>query len=146
MKHLLSLDDLSTDELIDILDYADHLKANRGKHEQMLSGKSIAMIFSKSSTRTRVSFEVGINELGANAMFFDKGALQLGRGEPISDTARVLTRYVHGIVIRYHEHEDVVELAEHCTVPVINALTDKFHPCQLLADLMTIRECKNTLA
>ncbi len=146
MKHLLSLQDITSEELTEILNLADELKRTRGGNAvKPLDGKSVAMIFSKSSTRTRVSFEVGIHELGGNAMFFDRGALQLGRGEPISDTAIVLSRYVHGIVIRYHAHEDVVELAEHSSKPVINALTDKFHPCQLLADLMTIREHKRQL-
>ncbi len=142
MKHLLSLMDLNSAELLEILDYADELKHTRLWHgaPKPLDGQSVAMIFSKSSTRTRVSFEVGIYELGGNPMYFDKNALQLGRGEPISDTAQVLSRYVHAVVIRYHEHEDVKELARFSAVPVINALTNRFHPCQLLADLMTIRE------
>jgi ornithine carbamoyltransferase len=147
MNHLLSLTDLTSEELIGVLDAADRLKHTRLWHgtAKPLDGRSVAMIFSKSSTRTRVSFEVGIYELGGNGMYFDKNALQLGRGEPISDTAKVLSRYVHGIVIRYHEHEDVVELAKHSSVPVVNALTDRFHPCQLLADLMTIREVSGQL-
>lgn len=147
MSHLLSLNDFTTEEIIDVLDVAEDMKKKRGTADAVtpLAGKSIAMIFSKSSTRTRVSFEVGIGELGGHAMYFDKSALQLGRGEPISDTAKVLERYVHGIVIRYHSHEEVAELANYSAAPVINALTDKFHPCQLLADLMTIREYKGKL-
>ena len=142
MKHLLSLADINQQELIDILDLADELKASRKTNiiHDVLKGQSVAMIFSKSSTRTRVSFEVGIHELGGNPMYLDKNSLQLGRGEPIADTAKVLSRYVHAIVMRYHEHEDVVELAENASVPIINALTDKYHPCQVLADLQTIRE------
>ncbi len=148
MKHLLSLLDLNPAELAELLDLADELKSTRLEHgaAKPLAGRSVAMIFSKSSTRTRVSFQVGIYELGGNAMFFDKGTLQLGRGETMADTARVLSRYVHGIVIRYHAHADVVELAELGHVPVINALTDRYHPCQLLADLMTIREAAGRLA
>ncbi|MCH2176299.1 MAG: ornithine carbamoyltransferase [Lentisphaeria bacterium] len=142
MKHLLSLQDMTPEELVETLALAHEMKRLRGtaEHPKPLAGKSIAMIFSKSSTRTRVSFEVGVYELGGNPMFFNKDSLQLGRGEPIPDTAAVLSRYVHGIVIRYHSHEEVVELSESGTVPVVNALTDRFHPCQLLADLMTIEE------
>jgi ornithine carbamoyltransferase len=142
MKHLLSLHDLSPDAVVSVLDDADELKHTRNWHgaARPLKGRSVAMIFSKSSTRTRVSFEVGIFELGGNAMFFDRKALQLGRGEPIADTARVLSRYVHAIVIRYHSHADVEELAAGSAVPVINALTDRYHPCQVLADLQTIRQ------
>ncbi len=141
-KHLLSLKDLGAEGLEDVLQLAARFKKDRGTRmaSRPLTGKSVALIFSKSSTRTRVSFEVGIYELGGHSMFFDKNDLQLGRGESMSDTAKVLSRYVHAVVIRYHDHEAVVELASHATVPVINALTDKYHPCQLLADLQTIRE------
>ncbi|RMD85041.1 MAG: ornithine carbamoyltransferase [Lentisphaerae bacterium] len=147
-KHLLSLFDYTPETLADVLALADTLKQRRGSEfmADTLAGKSIAMIFSKSSTRTRVSFEVAIRELGGFAMFFDKNALQLGRGEPISDTARVLNRYVHGIVIRYHSHADVEELARYSEIPVINALTDLYHPCQIVADLQTIRERFGKLA
>jgi ornithine carbamoyltransferase len=108
--------------------------------ERPLAGKSLAMIFAKSSTRTRVSFEVGMAQLGGTALFLSSRDIQLGRGEPIKDTARVLSRYVDGIMIRTFAHEEVVELARHATVPVINGLTDKLHPCQVLADLLTVRE------
>ena len=141
-KHLLSLHALEPHELPDLLDLASQLKKRRGQpdHPQPLAGKSIAMIFSKSSTRTRLSFQVGITELGGYSMFLDRNDLQLGRGESADDTARVLSRYVHGVVIRAHSHEEVEKFTEACDVPVINALTDLYHPCQLLADLLTIRE------
>jgi len=140
--HLLSLKDLSNDDLLDILKLAARLKRERGQAgaAKPLAGKSLALIFSKSSTRTRVSFEVGIHELGGFSLFLDKNDLQLGRGESMADTARVLSRYVHGIIVRYHDHDGLVELAAHATVPVINALTDKYHPCQVLADLLTMQE------
>ena len=141
-KHLLSLHALEPHELPDLLDLASQLKKRRGQadHPKPLAGKSIAMIFSKSSTRTRLSFQVGITELGGYSMFLDRNDLQLGRGESADDTARVLSRYVHGVVIRAHSHKEVEAFAEACDVPVINALTDLYHPCQLLADLLTIRE------
>ena len=141
-KHLLSLKDLDLGEITEILDLAAQLKRERGQSQAMrpLVGKSLALIFAKSSTRTRVSFEVGIHELGGHSLFLDKNDLQLGRGESMADTARVLSRYVHGIIVRYHDHEALVELASYASVPVINALTDKYHPCQVLADLQTIKE------
>lgn len=141
MKHLLSLADMTPKELIDLLDLADLLKAERGNpSHKPLAGKSIGMIFTKSSTRTRVSFEVGIQELGGTALFLSKNDIQIGRSESMSDTAEVLSRYLHGIVIRCDEHETFLDYVSHSKVPVINALTDDFHPCQLLADMQTIRE------
>ena len=141
-KDLLSLDALEPHDIPELLDLADQLKRRRGKdnHPTPLAGKTIAMIFSKSSTRTRLSFQVGIHELGGFSMFLDRNDLQLGRGESADDTARVLSRYVHGVVIRAHCHKEVEAFAAACDVPVINALTDMYHPCQLLADLQTIRE------
>lgn len=141
-KDLLSFADFSAAELGQLLDLATRLKQTRGgaTGERPLAGKTVAMIFSKSSTRTRVSFEVGIHELGGQPLFFGVNDLQLGRGESMSDTAQVLSRYVHGAVIRAHAHHDLEEFAKHSSVPVINALTDSYHPCQLLADLQTINE------
>jgi ornithine carbamoyltransferase len=139
-SHLLTLADLSPADLNDLLALAATLKAERGSPCDTLAGKTVALIFSKASTRTRVSFEVGIRELGGNAIFLSKSELQIGRGEPMSDTAQVLSRYVHGAVIRAHAHSDVVEFADCASIPVINALTDQYHPCQLLADLQTIAE------
>jgi len=146
-KDLTKLMDLSKEDIIKILDLADKLKKERkdGIEHKILEGKSLAMIFSKSSTRTRVSFEAGIYQLGGQAMFLSTNDLQIGRGEPIKDTARVLSRYIDGIMIRTASHEDVEELAEWSSVPVINGLTDFAHPCQVLADLMTIREHKGSL-
>ena len=122
------------------MDRADYLKALRGFEDNRLSGKTLAMIFEKPSTRTRVSLEVAMNDLGGHAIYLGTGDLQLGRGETIADTARVLSRYVHGISARVYRHETVLELARYSSVPVINALSDWEHPCQILADLMTIRE------
>lgn len=140
-NHLLSLADMTPDELIALLDLADQLKADRGNpNHKPLAGKSIGMIFTKSSTRTRVSFEVGIQELGGTALFLSKNDIQIGRSESMSDTAEVLSRYLHGIVIRCNEHDTFLDYVSHSKVPVINALTDDFHPCQLLADLQTVRE------
>lgn len=146
MKHLLKLSDLSAGEIIDILNLADQLKfeLKHGIKHHKLKGKTLAMIFTKSSTRTRVSFEVGITQLGGTGLFLSANDLQLGRGEPISDTAKVLSRYVNGIMIRTFKQSDVEDLAKYGTVPVINGLTDYAHPCQVLADLMTIREFKGT--
>src|SRR5690606_20426787 len=141
MNHLLSIEELSADEIRDLLSSAARLKAGRGSHsEQPLAGQTWAMIFTKSSTRTRVSFEVGVRELGGFPMFLSKNDIQLGRGEPIKDTARVLGRMVHGAIIRTFAQQDVVDFAEFSGIPTINALTDDEHPCQILADLLTIEE------
>lgn len=142
MKHLLKLLDLSTEEIKEILDLADQLKYEK-KHNiphKLLEGKSVGLIFQKSSTRTRVSFETGIYQLGGQPLFLSARDLQIGRGEPVQDTARVLSRYLDGIMIRTYEQKEVEDLAELGGIPVINGLTDFCHPCQVLADLMTIRE------
>jgi len=146
-KHLLCLQDYSTDEIYQVLSTALKLKAElkAGIPHPVLQGKSLAMIFTKSSTRTRVSFEVGMQQLGGHAMFLSSNDIQLGRGEPISDTAKVLSRFVDGIMIRTYDHADVEGLAEHGSIPVINGLTDSYHPCQVLADLLTVYEHKGTL-
>lgn len=146
MKHLLKLSDLSSQEILDILNLADQLKFENkhGIEHRILSGKTLAMIFSKSSTRTRVSFEVGMNQLGGQALFLSTADIQLGRGEPIRDTVRVLSRYVNAIMIRTYKQSDVEDLAQYGTIPIINGLTDYCHPCQVLADLMTIREYKHS--
>ena len=145
MKHLLKLLDLSTEEIIDILNLADQLKYEQkhGIPHNFLKGMTLGMIFQKSSTRTRVSFETGMYQLGGNALFLSSRDLQIGRGEPVQDTARVLSRYLNGIMIRTFEQAEVENLAEYGTIPVINGLTDFAHPCQVLADLQTIREYKN---
>jgi len=140
MKNLLSIEQLSDDEIGWLIDSASHLKATRGRGGQPLAGQTWALIFTKSSTRTRVSFEVGIRELGGFPMFLSKNDIQLGRGELIKDTARVLGRMVHGAVIRTYAQSDVVQFAAYSGIPTINALTDDEHPCQILADLLTIRE------
>ena len=144
MKHLLTLEQLSKEELLDILNLADQLKFQKknGIEHHILKGKTLGMIFQKSSTRTRVSFEVGMYELGGNALFLSSRDLQIGRGEPVQDTARVLSRYLDGIMIRTFAQQEVEDLAKYGSIPVINALTDYAHPCQVLADLMTIREFK----
>ena len=142
MNHLLKLLDLSTEEIIGILDLADQLKYER-KHNiphELLKGQTLGMIFQKSSTRTRVSFETGMYQLGGHALFLSSRDLQIGRGEPVQDTARVLSRYLDGIMIRTFEQKEVEDLAKFGSIPVINGLTDFCHPCQVLADLMTIRE------
>ena len=148
MKHLLKLSDLTTEEIIEILNLADQLKYERkhGIEHHHLKGKTLGMIFQKSSTRTRVSFEVGIYELGGSALFLSNRDLQIGRGEPVEDTARVLSRYLSGIMIRTFEQKEVEDLAKYGSIPVINGLTDYAHPCQVLADLLTIREKKGKLA
>lgn len=146
MKHLLKMLDLSTDEIIDILNLADQLKYER-KHRiphPRLKGKSLGMIFQKASTRTRVSFETGMYQLGGNPLFLSSNDLQIGRGEPVQDTARVLSRYLDGIMIRTFEQKEVEDLAKYGSIPIINGLTDFCHPCQILADLMTIREFKGS--
>lgn len=140
-KDLLTLQDVNAAELYGIFELAAKLKRERGKVDyKPLAGKSIGLIFAKSSTRTRVSFEVGVSELGGNPLYLDQSKMQVGRGETVSDTAHVLSRYLHGIVIRTFAHADVVELASAAAIPVINALTDEYHPCQLLADMLTIKE------
>ncbi len=142
MTDLLKLLDLSREDILTILDTADQLKYNQKHHipHPILAGKTLAMIFEKNSTRTRVSFETGMFQLGGHALFLSGKESQIGRGEPIQDTARVLSRYCDGIMIRTFAQEEVEGLAEYGTVPVINGLTDFAHPCQVLADLMTIRE------
>lgn len=147
-RDFLTIHDWSTEELKQVLDLADELKRKRqqGVLEQPLRGKTLGMIFSKSSTRTRVSFEVGMYQLGGHALFLSAGDLQLGRGETIADTARVFSRYVDGIMIRTYAHSDVEELAQWASIPVVNGLTDSHHPCQVMADLMTVREKKGALA
>ncbi len=144
--NFLTLLDYSSEQINELLDFSILLKKyqKEGVPHTFLAGKTLAMIFEKSSTRTRVSFEVGMTQLGGSALFLSSKDSQLGRGEPISDTAQVLSRYVDGIMIRTHGHEIIEELAKHSTVPVVNALTDEFHPCQALADIMTIYEVKGT--
>ena len=147
MKHLLSMLSLSTEEITDILNLADQLKyenKNGIKHHR-LAGQTLGMIFQKSSTRTRVSFETGMYQLGGQALFLSNRDLQIGRGEPIQDTARVLSRYLDGIMIRTFEQSEVENLAKYGSIPIINGLTDFCHPCQVLADLMTVREYKGHL-
>lgn len=147
MKHLLKLGDLSKEEIVEILDLADKLKYEKknGIEHHLLKGKTLGMIFQKSSTRTRVSFEVGIFDLGGTALFLSPRDLQIGRGEVIQDTARVLSRFLDGIMIRTFEQKEVEDLAAFGNIPIINGLTDYCHPCQVLADLMTIREKKGKL-
>ena len=140
IRDLLSIEELGAVSIRALLDAADALKTSRGYHDRPLTGQSWAMIFTKSSTRTRVSFEIGIRELGGFPMFLSKNDIQLGRGEPIRDTARVLSRMAHGCVIRTFAQQDVVDFARLSGIPTINALTDDEHPCQILADLMTVRE------
>lgn len=146
MKHLLKLSDLSENEIIKLLNLADQLKYEK-KHNiahQHLKGKTLGMIFQKASTRTRVSFETGMYQLGGMALFLSSNDLQIGRGEPVEDTARVLSRYLDGIMIRTFEQDEVEKLAKYGSIPIINGLTDYAHPCQVLADLMTIREYKGS--
>ena len=147
MKHFLKLSDWSEEEIIETLDLADKLKdeKKKGIEHHILKGKTLGMIFQKSSTRTRVSFEVGMYELGGSALFLSSRDLQIGRGEPVEDTARVLSRYLDGIMIRTFAQEEVETLAKVGSIPIINGLTDYCHPCQVMADLMTIREHKGSL-
>lgn len=147
MKHLLKLLDLSKEEIIDILNLADQLKYEQkhGIPHNILKGQTLGMIFQKSSTRTRVSFETGMYQLGGQALFLSSRDLQIGRGEPVQDTARVLSRYLSGIMIRTFAQKEVEDLAEYGSIPIINGLTDYCHPCQVLADLQTVREHKNKL-
>ncbi len=146
MKHLLKLMDLSANEINEILNLADQLKYEKknGIEHHLLKGKTLGMIFEKSSTRTRVSFEVGMYDLGGSALFLSSKELQIGRGEPVQDTARVLSRFLDGIMIRTFAQQEVEDLAKYGSIPIINGLTDFCHPCQVLADLMTIREYKGS--
>ncbi|MGN0823388.1 MAG: ornithine carbamoyltransferase [Candidatus Gallimonas sp.] len=146
MKHLLKLADLSREEILSVLNLADQLKYERknGCSKPYLQGKKLGMIFQKSSTRTRVSFETGMYELGGYALFLSNRDLQIGRGEPVEDTARVLSRYLDGVMIRTFEQKEVEDFAKYGSIPVINGLTDYCHPCQVLADLMTVREVKGS--
>lgn len=146
MKHLLKLSDLDKGDILDILNLADQLKYENqhGIEHHHLKGKTLGMIFQKSSTRTRVSFETGMYQLGGQALFLSNRDLQIGRGEPVQDTARVLSRYLDGIMIRTFAQKEVEDLAEYGSIPIINGLTDYCHPCQVLADLMTIREYKKS--
>ncbi len=147
-RHFLNLTDLSVDELRAIIQRAGELKAlhQRGEIYQPLRARTLAMVFDKSSTRTRVSFEAGMAQLGGDSMFLSPRDLQLGRGEPVEDTARVMSRMVDVIVIRTHEHAMVTGFARHSRVPIVNALTDRFHPCQLLADMQTVFEHRGDIA
>ena len=146
-SNILSFADLSYEEIIELLDSASDLKDKRARGEmtEVFKNKTLAMLFEKSSTRTRLSFEIAMSELGGRAIFLSARDIQIGRGESIADTARVMSRYVSGIMARVHKHETLTELSKYSTVPVINALSDLEHPCQLLADLLTIRERKGTL-
>ena len=147
MKHLLKMLDLTSEDIIGILNLADQLKYEQkhGIEHRVLAGKTLGMIFEKASTRTRVSFEVGMYQLGGLPIFLSVNDLQIGRGEPVQDTARVLSRYLDGIMIRTFKQSEVEALAQNGTIPIINGLTDFSHPCQILADLMTIREYKGSL-
>ena len=148
MEDLISIHDLSTTEVNNILDLAAKLKAQlkNGEQHHLLKGKTLGMIFQKASTRTRVSFEVGMWQLGGSALFLNANDLQIGRGEPVKDTARVLSRYVDGIMIRTSSHDEVIEMAKYASIPVINALTEMMHPCQALTDIFTVLEHKGKLA
>lgn len=147
MKHFISIHDITRDEFSQLLDLSLKLKkeTKAGISHPILQGKSLGMIFTKSSTRTRISFEVGMYQLGGHPLFLNANDLQLGRGESIYDTANVMSRFVDGIMIRTYAHQDVLDLAEYGSVPVINALTDYLHPCQAMADLMTVYEHKGSL-
>ncbi len=147
MRNFLSIKDLTRDEIIDILDTSCRLKEERksSKTGEELRKKTLLLLFEKKSTRTRISFEVAMHELGGNSIYLNPADTQLGRGETIGDTSRVVSRYVHAIAARVNDHQTLIELAENSTIPVINALSDLEHPCQLLADLMTIREEKGRL-
>ena len=147
MKHLLKMMDLTNGDITEILNLADQLKYEQkhGIEHKLLAGKTLGMIFEKASTRTRVSFEVGMYQLGGLPIFLSSSDLQIGRGEPVQDTARVLSRYLNGIMIRTFKQSEVDALAQSGSIPIINGLTDFAHPCQVLADLMTIREYKGSL-
>ena len=142
IKHLLKLADLSTEQILDILNLADQLKYERkhGIPHPLLAGKTLGMIFQKSSTRTRVSFEVGMSQLGGNALFLSSRDLQIGRGEPVEDTARVLSRYLDGIMIRTFAQQEVEDLARYGSIPIINGLTDYAHPCQVMFVILSFRD------
>ena len=140
MKHFLQETDFSRDEVAQLFALARRYKRERGRHDKPLEGQTWAMIFAKSSTRTRVSFEVGIHELGGNPLFLNRNDIQIGRGETIADTAKVLSRFVHGLIVRTYAHSDIVELAAQGGLPVVNALTDFLHPCQIYADAFTAAE------
>ena len=146
-KSLISINNLSLDEINEIFRLSKELKEKlkKGIPHRLLEGKTLGMIFSKPSTRTRVSFQTGIYQLGGLGMYFGKGELQLGKSESIQDTAKVLSRYLNGIMIRTFSHQDVIDLAQYGSIPIINGLTDLLHPCQVLADLFTILEKKNKL-
>ena len=148
MKSLLSMADLSLEDIYGILDLAAEVKEKRsqGKTTDHLRNKSLGMIFEKSSTRTRVSFDVGMNELGGHVIYLNSNDLQLGRGETVEDTAKTLSRYLSAITARVYSHETLVKFAENASIPIINALSDKEHPCQVLADLLTIKEYKNRIS
>lgn len=147
MKHLLSIEKLDRPDIEDVLARAIVMKRERGRHtRQPLAGQTWALLFAKSSTRTRVSFEVGIRELGGHVMFLSANDIQLGRGEPIKDTARVLGRMIHGMVMRTFAQADVEEFAQYAGIPTINALTDEEHPCQILTDIFTIQEKRGPIA
>lgn len=140
MRHFLDLRDLGRNDIATILAEAARRKKARGSEKETLKGKSLAMIFEKNSTRTRVSFEVAMNELGGKPLILQKEDLQLGRGETVADTARVLSRYVHAMMLRAYHHNTLIELAQYASVPVVNGLTDLLHPCQVMADLLTVDE------
>ena len=143
MRHFLTENDFDRNEIIEVFEQASIFKKNRAERPSSdLTGQSWGLLFYKNSTRTRVSFEVGIRELGANPLVIDQSSTQIGRGESIGDTARVLSRYLDGLVIRAHGHEIIEEFAKHSSIPVVNALTDFLHPCQIYADCMTILEKK----
>jgi ornithine carbamoyltransferase len=144
-RHLISLRDYSFEDLEEIFDLAARVKADPGAYAGVLQGKSLAMIFQKPSTRTRVSFEVGMFELGGQALYLGADAIQLHRGESVADTAKVLSRFVDGIMARVHAHQDLLDLSRHASVPVINGLSDLLHPCQALADYFTLRERRGSL-
>ena len=147
-KDFLNIMDFSTEDLTYMLNVADELKhlSKLGKCPKLLEGKTLGMLFQKSSTRTRVSFETGIYRLGGIGLFLSANDLQIGRGEPIKDTARVLSRYLDGLMIRTYSHDEVLELAHYADMPIINGLTDLLHPCQALADIQTARQYKGTLS
>ena len=144
-KNFINLHELKKAELTQILLSAEQLKADRNSERNLLDGKSFILLFDKPSTRTRISFELAISELGGSCIYLDMKTTQLGRGETIKDTAKVLSRYVDGIIIRNANHQDLIEFSNHSTISIINALTNESHPCQIMADLMTLKECFGTI-